>query len=104
MSFSCHFFKFFTLTFPIVFTVIKIAVFTSITPAPAGRLNIKEKISPKINAVNDIKAEIITSILKPCAKLFALTAGRIITPEIKSVPIILIPVTTVRAVKNEIID
>ena len=85
-----------------IFAAINIAVFESITPAPAGILKMNETINPAVNATNDITPEIIIRVLKRDAKFFAVTAGRIITPEIKRVPVILIPETTTRAVKTEI--
>ena len=87
-----------------IFVKIKIAVLDNITPAPAGILNTNEIINPAMKAINDITPEIITRALKPDAKFLAVTAGRIITPEIKRVPVILIPDTTTRAVKIEIIN
>ena len=83
---------------------IKIAVFDNITPAPAGILKTNEIINPAMNAMNDTMPEIITSFLKPEAKFFAITAGNIITPDIKSVPVILMPETIIKAVKIEIIN
>ncbi len=88
----------------ITFTRISINAFDNITPAPAGMLKTNETISPDINAMNDITPEIITSERKPRAMIFALTAGRIITPEIKSVPVIRIPITTTRAVNIDMIN
>ena len=84
---------------------IKIAVFDNITPEPAGIFKKNEIINPEIKAINDITPEIITRVLKPReVKFFAAAAGRIITPEIKSVPVILIPETIINAVKIEIIN
>ena len=79
-------------------------MFESITPAPAGMLKINESINPAMNAVNEIMPEIITKVLNLKEKFFAVTAGRIITPEIKSVPVMLIPDTITRAAKIEIIN
>jgi len=97
MTFACH-------DLLITFTRISINAFDNITPAPAGMLNTNDTISPDINAMNDITPEIITSERNPRATIFADTAGRIITPEIKSVPVILIPITTTRAVNTDTIS
>ena len=78
-------------------------MFVKIIPAPVGMLNINEIINPAKNAKIEITPEIIINALNPDAKFFALTAGKIITPDIKSVPIIRIPETTINAVKSEII-
>ena len=70
--------------------------------APVGKLNINEMIIPKIKQIIDISPKAITKPLKLLTSFLAITAGNTMRPEISKVPIILIPITTVKAVKNDI--
>ena len=65
--------------------MINIAVFVITITAPAGRLNTNDNASPAVNAMNDTAPDTITRERKHEAIFFAVSAGRIITPEINSV-------------------
>ena len=71
-------------------------------PAPVGKLKRKEISKPQIKQKIEKKADEITRYLKLLTNFLAINAGKIIRLEIKSVPIILMPMTTVSAVRNEI--
>ena len=65
-------------------------------------LKASDKKIPAVNVKNDIIPAMIVILKKPPEKFFAVMAGKIIIPEIKSVPVILMPATTINAVKMEI--
>ena len=62
----------------------------------------KDKIIPTKKQNTEITAEAIMRDLKLLVIFLAVIAGKIIKLEIKSVPIILMPKTTVKAVKKAI--
>ena len=70
--------------------------------APVGRLIMKDKIIPTKKQNTEITADAIMRDLKLLVIFLAVIAGKIIKLEIKSVPIILMPKTTVKAVKKAI--
>ena len=75
---------------------------TRTIPAPVGRLNRNEIRIPKIKQKIEKNADKITRYLKLLTNFFAIKAGKIIRLEFKSVPIILMPITIVIAVRKEI--
>lgn len=70
--------------------------------APVGKFKKKLINIPRIKQIIDIIPDIIINSLKLLANPFAMTAGKIIRLDISNVPIILIPSTTISAVKNDI--
>ena len=62
----------------------------------------KDKIIPTKKQNTEMIADVIISPLKLFVIFLAVIAGKIIKLEIKSVPIILMPKTTVKAVKKAI--
>ena len=70
--------------------------------APVGKLKKKLINIPNIKHITDIIPDITISSLKLFVSPLAMIAGKIIRLEIRSVPIILIPNTTIKAVKNDI--
>ena len=83
-------------------TTISNKTFAATIEAPVGILQTNDNNIPKMKQITDIAADDITRDLKLLAIFFAMNAGNIIKLEISKVPIILIPTTTVRAVKNDI--
>lgn len=74
----------------------------STTLAPVGRLMTNDKIMPTKKQNTEIIEDAIMRPLKLFVIFLAVIAGKMIRLEIKSVPIILIPKTTVKAVKKAI--
>ncbi len=72
------------------------------TLAPVGRFTEKDKIIPTKKQNTEIIEDIIIRPLKLFVIFLAVMAGKIIKLEIKRVPIILMPKTTVKAVKRAI--
>lgn len=70
--------------------------------APVGILKIKDSSIPIMKQIADIIADNTTRDLKLLESFFAVKAGNIMRLEISKVPIILMPITTVKAVKNDI--
>ena len=70
--------------------------------APVGKLKKKLINIPNIKHITDIIPDITISSLKLFVSPLAMIAGKIIRLEIRSVPIILIPNTTIKAAKNDI--
>lgn len=70
--------------------------------APVGVENSKEAIIPTVKQIKDIAAEDRTTPLKLLKTLIEVNAGNIIRLEISMVPIILMPMTIVRAVNKAI--
>ena len=70
--------------------------------APVGRFQTKDRASPAAKQISEMQADVTTSARKLLTSLRAVTAGRMIRLDIRSVPIILMPSTTVRAVRKEI--
>ena len=77
--------------------------FTAITEAPVGKERKKESIIPETKLKREITAELIITLLKLLNIRIDVIAGKITSPEMSRVPIILIPTTIVSAVKNAII-
>ena len=67
--------------------------------APVGVSRKYEDISPSRKHMTDIAAEVTTTDLKLRQRHMAVRAGKMISPEMSMVPIILIPTTIVNAVK-----
>ena len=76
--------------------------FTITIPAPVGRLKRIVSTMPMTKHITEHIPDVITRDLKLLAKFLAVTAGKIIRLEISRLPIILIPITIVRAVRNDI--
>ena len=70
--------------------------------APVGKFIKKLNSIPNIKHIIDIIPEIIINSLKLFVNPLAIIAGNTIKLEINNVPIILIPNTTINAVKNDI--
>lgn len=70
--------------------------------APVGVFKENEIIMPKIKQIDEIITEKNTRDLKFLDIFFAIKAGNIVKLDIKRVPTTRIPVTTVRAVINDI--
>ena len=77
-------------------------IYTNTILAPVGRFMKKLSNIPNIKHTTDIIPDIMISSLKLPVSPFAIIAGKTIKLDIKSVPIILIPRTTINAVRNEI--
>ena len=75
--------------------------FTMTMLAPVGMLNMNETSIPTTRQKTEIRPAVITNPLKLLTSLLAITAGKIIRPDINKVPIILIPTTTVNAVRKD---
>ena len=80
----------------------KAARFTTTTLAPVGTEKPKEITIPIKKHMTDKTPEFITPLLKLLHTLMDVRAGKIIKLEINIAPIILIPITIVRAVKSAI--
>ena len=74
---------------------------TATIVAPVGVSSIYEKARPIIKHTADKTAEHITTLLNLLHTRIDVSAGKIIRLEIRSVPIILIPSTTVTAVRTD---
>lgn len=75
--------------------------FTIVMHAPVGTAsNTRVSINPMQKLTNEITAEQILTDLNDLKTLIAESAGNTIRPDIKSAPISLIPITTVRAVST----
>ena len=77
-------------------------ILTITTLAPVGRFMAKDKHIPIKKQITEMIAEANIRPLKLLTIFLAVIAGKIIRLEIKRVPIILIPKTTVKAVKKAI--
>ena len=88
--------------FVIIELISSVTILTRTMPAPVGRLKRKEISIPHMKQKIEKNAERVTRYLKLRTNFLAIMAGKIIKLEIKSVPIILMPMTTVSAVRKEI--
>ena len=79
-----------------------IAKFTKTTVAPVGVSKLKETIIPVKKQNSEITTELIITPLKFLNNLIDVNYGKIISAEISSVPITLIPITIVKAVRTAI--
>ena len=70
--------------------------------APVGRFISNDRISPARKQITDRKTDNSATALKLTTSLRAITAGKMIKLEIRRLPIIRIPITTVNAVSSAI--
>ena len=70
--------------------------------APVGKFISNDKASPARKQITDKKTDSTATALKLMTSLRAMTAGKIIRLDISKLPIILIPMTTVSAVRSAI--
>lgn len=77
-------------------------IYTITILAPVGKFNNDEITNPNKKHKIDIITDIIAISLKKCVNFLAIIAGKTIKLEISNVPIILIPITTTKAVNNAI--
>lgn len=95
------FFKF--LKEPIIPNNINAKRFATITAGPICKFKIQAAKNPIMKDNIETKRDVKTTDLKLLQIRIAVKVGNIITPEIKTAPIILIPTTIVIAVKRDII-
>ncbi len=85
-----------------ILTINKNNIFAITMLAPVGSEKAKDSIRPSISPSIDIIAETITNDLKLLVIFRDIIAGNTIRLDIIKVPIILIPITTIRAVIRDI--
>ena len=80
---------------------IKNTIFTATMLAPAGQSAARDSAMPARQPPRPRAAAPITMPRKPVDRRRAVTAGKMMSPEMRSVPAMRIPATTVRAVRLE---
>ena len=98
-AFATPFFYYFLITVNSL-NIPNTAALTQTTQAPVGIPNTTDKIIPKAKHIIEKTPDIITVDLKFRQTVIAVADGKIIRLEIRSVPIILMPSTTVIAVST----